>query len=171
MSNEKYRFEPLKNHDRAAFSCGNEALDRYICEQASQDLKRRLAAVFVLVSSEEPGKVIAYYTLSNREIKLTQLPPQIATKAGRYDRVPETLLGRMAVDISRRGQHLGELVLLDALHRSLLASRMVASFAVFVEAKDESAAKFYRKYGFLELFEDKRRLFLPMKTIEQLPGS
>lgn len=170
MTRDNYVFEPLGNHDRAAFSCGKEALDRYIREQASQDVKRRLAAVFVLVARQESRKVIAYYSLSNREIKLDQLPPEIAKKAGKYNRVPVTLLGRMAVDTAYKGKRLGELVLLDALHRSLQASQLVASFAVFVDAKDEDAARFYRKYAFLELPEDGLKLFLPMRTIERLPG-
>jgi hypothetical protein len=36
---------------------------------------------------------------------------------------------------------------------------------VFVEAIDRDAANFYRKYGFIELLEDKLKLLLPMKTI------
>jgi hypothetical protein len=34
-----------------------------------------------------------------------------------------------------------------------------------VEAIDDAAASFYRKYGFIELPEDQHKLFLPMKTI------
>src|ERR1019366_6704278 len=40
-------------HDRAAFSCGQEQLDRYLREQAVQDVKKRVAAVFV---AARPGK-------------------------------------------------------------------------------------------------------------------
>ena len=137
---------------------------------ASQDVKRKLAAVFVLVARQDAQKVIAYYSLSDREIRLDQLPLEIAKKAGKYNRVPVTLLARMAVDRAHKGKRLGELVLLDALHRSLRASELVASFAVLVDAKDEDAAGFYRKYGFLELPEDSLKLFLPMQTIQQLPG-
>lgn len=170
MTKDDYRFEPLRNHDRAAFSCGKEPLDRYIREQASQDQRRNLAAVFVLVSKNDTSKVVGYYTLSNREVRLDQLPTELAKKAGRYDRLPVILLGRMAVDQTHKGQRLGEFVLLDALHRSLLATQQVASFAVCVDAKDEEAAAFYRRYGFVEFAEDKRRLFLTMRTIQRLPG-
>jgi len=38
----EFRIEPLaKLHDRAAFSCGVEALDRYLQSQASQDMRRK----------------------------------------------------------------------------------------------------------------------------------
>ena len=51
-----------------------------------------------------------------------------------------------------------------------MATRDVASWAVFVDAIDDAAADFYRKYGFIELPENKRKLFLPMKMIARLFG-
>jgi predicted GNAT family N-acyltransferase len=161
----KYNIEPLGDHDRAAFSCGNASLDRYIREQASQDVKRGLASVFVITAKDDPKQILAYYTLSGRELKLDQLPEEIAKKAGKYGHVGVTLLGRMAVAEKYKGTGLGVLTLMNALHKSLLAATDVASLAVFVEAIDSDAANFYRKYGFIELPEDKLKLLLPMKTI------
>jgi predicted N-acetyltransferase YhbS len=161
----KYNIEPLGDHDRAAFSCGNDSLDRYIREQASQDVKRGLASVFVITANDDLKQVLAYYTLSSRELRLEQLPEGIAKKAGKYGHVGVTLLGRMAVAIKCKGMGLGALTLMNALHKSLLAAADVASLAVFVEAIDSGAASFYRKYGFIELPEDKLKLLLAMKTI------
>lgn len=161
----KYNIEPLGDHDRAAFSCGDASLDRYIREQASQDVKRGLASVFVITAKDDPKQILAYYTLSSRELKLDQLPEEIAKKAGKYGHVGVTLLGRMAVAENCEGTGLGALTLMTALHKSLLAATDVASLAVFVEAIDSNAASFYRKYGFIELPEDKLKLLLPMKTI------
>ncbi|HSS96761.1 MAG TPA: hypothetical protein VLK33_07020 [Terriglobales bacterium] len=164
----KYNIEPLGNHDRAAFSCGNASLDQYIRERATQDIKRGLAAIFVITAKDDPKTILSYYTLSSRELKLEQLPPEVARKAGRYGYVGVTLLGRMAVSEKCKGTGLGVLTLLNALEKSLIASQEVASWAVFVEAIDEVAASFYRQYGFIELPEDKHRLFLPMKAISKL---
>ena len=161
----KYNIEPLGDHDRAAFSCGNASLDRYIREQAAQDVKRGLASVFVITARNDPRQILAYYTLSSRELRLDQLPEEIAKKAGKYGHVGVTLLGRMAVAEKYQGTGLGVLTLMNALHKSLLAATDVASLAVFVEAIDSNAANFYRKYGFIELPEDKLKLLLPMKTI------
>ena len=161
----KYHIEPLGDHDRAAFSCGDASLDRYIREQASQDVKRGLASVFVITAKDEPKQILAYYTLSSRELKLDQLPEEIAKKAGKYGYVGVTLLGRIAVSEKCKGTGLGALTLMNTLHKSLLVATDVASLAVFVEAIDTDAANFYRKYGFIELPEDKLKLLLPMKTI------
>lgn len=164
----KYIIEPLGDHDRAAFSCGKEPLDRYIREHASQDVKRGLATVFVITSTDEPRKILAYYSLSNRELMLSQLPPEIAKRAGKYGSVGVTLLGRLACATSSRGSGIGGLTLIDALRRSVMVSSEVGSFAVFVEAIDEEAVSFYKKHGFLELLDDKRKLFLPMRTIAKI---
>ena len=164
----KYNIEPLGDHDRAAFSCGNASLDQYIREQASQDVKRGLASVFVITAKDDPKTILPYYTHSSRELKIEQLPDELAKKAGKYGYVGVTLLGRMAVAENAKGTGLGALTLMNALDKSLVATRDVASWAVFVEAIDDDAANFYRKYGFIELPEDQRKLFLPMKTVAKL---
>lgn len=160
-------FEPLgPGHDRASFSCGVEALDRYLHKQARQDIKKRVAVAFVLTPD---GKTIAgYYTLSQYSVELDAVPPEIARKLPKYPVVPATLIGRLAVSTAFRSQGLGELPLMDALKKSLASSKQVASAAVIVDAKDDQAIAFYKKYGFLELPKIPKRLFLPMATIEQL---
>jgi predicted GNAT family N-acyltransferase len=163
------QFQPLgPQHDRAGFSCGVEALDRYLKRQAGQDIRKHVAVAFVLTPD---GRTIAgYYTLSQYSVELDAVPPETAQKLPKYPIVPATLIGRLAVSTAFRGQGLGEMLLMDALNRSLAASRLVASAAVVVDAKDDQATAFYRKYGFLELPGMTRRLFLPMATIQQLFG-
>lgn len=162
----EYSIEPLGKHDRAVFSCGIEALDSYFRERASRDVRNKIAAVFVLVPKAKPGQVAGYYALSSQEIDIRDLPPDLTRRIGKYSRIPATLIGRLAVDLSFQGQGLGEVLLVDALRRSLAASHSVASFAVLVDAKGEYAARFYRKYGFLPLAG--KRMFLPMRTVEDL---
>jgi ribosomal protein S18 acetylase RimI-like enzyme len=165
----KFFIEPLaKQHDRTAFSCGVQALDQYLQRQATQDVKKHVAVVFVLTSD---GKsIVGFYTLSQYAIELDVIPEEIARRLPKYRHVPATLLGRLAVSAAFRGQGLGELLLLDALKRSLQGSRQLASVAVIVDAKDDSAVGFYKKYGFLALPKVANRLFLPMATIEKSVG-
>ena len=162
------RIEPLDKakHDRAAFCCEQELLNLYIREQASQDMRKRVAAVYIL--TPDGKKIAGYYTLSQYSVDAGELPDEIVRKlrVPKYDKIPATLLGRLARDKQFKGFHLGELLLMGALERALEHIRSVASFAVVVDAKDENAKRFYRSYGFLELPGHPRRLFLPMKTIE-----
>lgn len=164
---DDFRVEPLgRAHDRAAFSCGIEPLDNYLQKQAGQDVAKRVAVCFVLTPD---GKTVAgYYTLSQYSVDLVKLPEEIAKKLPKYPEVPTTLLGRLAVSQTFRGQKLGEFLLMDALYRCLLQSKQIASAAVIVDAKDEAAKPFYEHFEFVPLPDIPLRLFLPMRTIENL---
>jgi predicted GNAT family N-acyltransferase len=161
----EYRIEPLgPNRDRAAFSCGNPQLDRYMRQQAGQDLKRNLAAVFIVTVD---GKSVAgFYTLSAESILAVDLPLEFGKKMPQFP-LPVTLLGRMAVAQSLQGQGLGEFLLFDALARASNASRQVASWAVIVDTK-AGAREFYLIHGFIPLESDTNRLFYPLKTVEMV---
>jgi GNAT superfamily N-acetyltransferase len=155
-------------HDRERFDCGIEPLNGYFRERANQDARRGVAVTYVLVESTAPAEVFGFYTLSSSTVALADLPQPVSKKLPRYPLVPATLIGRLAVAKSRRGRRLGERLLVDALARCLDASRRVASVAVFVDAKDDDAAGFYRRYGFTPLPAQPHRPFIPMKTIARL---
>lgn len=156
-----------RKHDRAAFSCGQEELDRYIKERASQDAKKQISTPFVLVEVEGSA-VIGYYTLSATSILLADLPEVTAKKLPGYPAVPATLLGRLAIDDRHKGRGYGELLLLDALRRALHATTDIASFAIVVDPKDKKSRSFYEHYEFISFPDEKLRMYLPMKTIADL---
>lgn len=125
-------------------------------------------AAIVYVAAFAPPEIAGYYTLSQFSIDLDELPEALAKRLRRYPVVPATLLGRLAVATAMRGRRLGEMLLFDALHRSLIQSAKIASAGVIVDANDENAIGFYRRYGFIPIVDEPKRLFLHMKTIEQL---
>lgn len=155
-----------KAHDRAAFSCGAPDLDRYIREHASQDVKRDVARVFVALQAGKPT-VCGYYSLSATSFQRDRLPADQAKRLPRYP-VPAALLGQLAVDDGMKGKGLGAFLLMDALNRILLATQTLAVHALIVDAKDDAAAAFYGKYGFISFTGGGRRLFLPVATIQKL---
>lgn len=159
-----YRFEPLSDqHDRAAFSCGVETLDRYFRgDPIRQDISRKVTNAFVLTPD---GKfVVGFYTLSPISILSVDLPAGLAKKLPKRP-IGATLIGRMGRDLSLRGKGIGEMLLMDALHKSWLASKLVSSWAVVVDAK-EGARDFYLKYEFTPFATQPERLFLLMKKID-----
>lgn len=152
-------------HDRTTFTCGVEALDRYLRTQAGQDARKRVATCFVLVAGNERVP-LGYYTLAATSIELTDLPPALAKRLPRYPLIPATLMGRLAVASAHRNQCYGEHLMLDAFGRALRSE--IASYAFVVDAKDDIAMVFYARYGFLPLRSDGRRLFLPMAEVAKL---
>ncbi len=150
-------------HDRAAFACGSAPLDRYLQQQVTQDVRRRVAACFVALSDGQ--RVAGYYTLASASLLLTELPASIGKKLPRYPNVPAVRMGRLAIDQAFKGQGLGGALLADALHRA--ARSEIAAFALMVDAKDDNAAAFYRHHGFIALPDSPMTLFLPLATVRE----
>ncbi len=147
--------------DRTAFSSGIAPLDSYFKTQVSQDIKRRVTACFVALT---PGQQVAgYYTLSYASVGLGDLPVVVAKKLPRYPFVPTVRMGRLAVDRGFQGQGLGAALLADALARA--ARSEIAAYALLGDAKDETAAHFYRHHGFQVLPDQALTLFLPLASV------
>lgn len=153
-------------HKKRDFNCGKLMLDNYLQTQAKQDVKKKLAACFVL--ADETGIIKGYYTLSSASIKRDLLPDTIIRKLPpSYGDLPVTLLGRLAIDSFFKGQGLGEVILLDALKRCYYAALKIGSIAVVVAPLDEDAERFYLKYGFISL-PDSGKMFIPMDIVAAL---
>ena len=159
--------EPLAaHHDRASFSCGEASLDRYIRRQASQDARRRVVRVFV-ASGEPPERIAGYCTLSAASFEKDNLPAELAGRLPHYP-VPAAVIGRLAVDLRSQGSGLGEVLLLDAVHRVVRAGDTMGVYAVVVDALHERASAFYERYGFAPFPSQPLRRYLPLRTFEQL---
>ncbi len=166
ISLDRLVVEPLgRHHDRAAFSCGNPSLDLYLRRQAGQDVRRRVARVFV-ARGDEPSRILGFYTLSALSIEGTGLPAAMARKLPRHP-LPAALVGRLAVDLSHQGRRIGSCLLVDALQRTLAASETIAVFAMVVDAIDDSAKAFYASFGFEAFLDRPMRLFLPLASAEK----
>lgn len=153
--------EPLgKRHNRATFSCGLPELDRYLARQAGQDVRRRIARVFVCTAGETDA-VLGFYTLSALSIDLASLPERLSRKLPRHP-VPCALIGRLAVDRPVHGRGLGRMLLADAVKRTVAAGETVAMHALIVEVANNDAKRFYERFGFVPLTDRPMRLFLPL---------
>lgn len=151
-------------HDRQAFSCGTEPLDRYLQTQATQDVRRHIANCFV-ASPAESSVVAGYYTLSAASIPMIDLPEALARKLPRYPVLPAALIGRLAVDRRRQRKQLGAALLFDAIAR--VSSTDAAVFALLVDAKDKVAVRLWRHYGFESFSGRAARMFLPVATAKR----
>jgi GNAT superfamily N-acetyltransferase len=163
-----YRLEPLaRHHDRDGFHCGVDSLDLYLKTQASQDMRRKANAVFVLTPVDAPSRIAGYFTLCAYGLAPGAIPETARKHIPRYPMVSATLLGRLAVATELQGQGLGAVLLAKALAKAYENADQVGSSMVVVDAIDERAAKFYAAHGFIQLPES-MRLILPMRTIAAL---
>lgn len=164
MSGAPFLLAPLDvAHDRSTFRSDSEPLNRYLREQVTQDIRRRVAACFVALTDEQ--RIAGYYTLASASLLLTDLPATTGKQLPRYPTVPAIRMGRLAVDQAFKGQGLGSALLADALDRAVRSE--IAAFAWVVDAKDAAAATFYQHHGFIALPEAPLTLFLPLASVRR----
>lgn len=158
--------QPLSRRlDREGFDCGSEALNAFLKSTARQHQDRGISRTFVLLDPDlgDPTQIIGFFTLSACEGVASDLPESLAKRLPRN--VPAVLLGRLAVDRRFQGRGYGGALLVEAIRRVAATSTQIGIVGLFVDAKDDRAAAFYRKYGFVPLPSNPSRLFLPLPTI------
>lgn len=154
--------EPLsKKHGRENFDCGEESLNEFLRKYARQNSEKGFGRTFVAVLPKE-REVCGYYTLSSGSVSFEIVPEKLP----RYP-IPTAHLGRLAVDLKMRGQRLGEMLLIDALRRTVLVAEELGIYAIELYALTDAAKNFYRKYGFIELKDDTHHLYLPVETLKK----
>ena len=135
------------SHVRSDFQCGNSLLDQYLKLQASQDVKKRLAACFVSTDTVFANKVIGFYTLSNSSISREFVPIEWQNKYPKsYHTIPTTLLGRLAVDASFHGKGFGEMLLHKLIEETEEHHFWTLQSGIFPE--NVASIKIHEKLGF-----------------------
>ena len=151
MSVERLRVERLtERHNVGRFSCGNKALDDWLRIHALDNQRRNLSRTFVLVDS---AAVIGYYALSMGGVSKDALPRPLGRGLPSYD-IGMVLIARLAIGVDRQGEGLGRDLLIDALAHAAAAGRHAAARFIAVDPIDESARRFYRRFGFRSIEGD-----------------
>ena len=148
------------DHDRQGFDCGRSELNDWLRQVARQHQDKGLSKTFVAVQEEAPASICGYYALTLTEIDHRHLPDVLRKKLPQ--RIPGIRLGRLAVDQRYQGKKLGELLLVDALMRAQRIHQEAGVVGLFVDALDESAAGFYRHFGFLPAPDNPLMLVFPV---------
>lgn len=147
-------------HDLSAFDCGESALNDWLRHRALKN-ESRFSRTYVVC---EDNRVVAYFCISAGAVERAAAPGKIRRNAP--DTIPVSVIGRLAVSRSHTGKGLGADILADALRRIALASQSIGIGAVLVQAKDETAKRFYMRCAeFIEHPADSRILFLPIDTV------
>lgn len=150
------------SHDRQGFDCSRQALNDWLWQVARQHQDKGLSKTFAAICDEEPARICGYYALTLAELENRHLPDAWRKKLPR--RIPGVRLGRLAVDRQYQGKGLGELLLIDALTRARRIYTEAGGIGLFVDALDEQAAGYYRRFGFEASPDNPLLLFLSEKV-------
>lgn len=146
MSPDLPNLVPLAaEHDLSSFDCGKTELDKWL-SYALASQKADLAWTWVLIDDD---RVIGAFSLVLGHVRPEDAPQELV----RYP-ISMVLLARLAVDSSAQGRGLGADLLAHA--------RLVA-----VDAIDEQAAVFYRRWGFVPGPEQPLTLYRRIKDIRR----
>ncbi len=151
-------------HDRQGFDCGRQELNDWLRQVARQHQDKGLSKTFVTTRDQEPARICGYYALTLAELENRHLPTAWHKKLPR--RVPGVRLGRLAIDQSFQGKGLGELLLVDALKRAQRIYKEAGGIGLFVDAIDEQAASYYKRFGFVTAPDNPLLLFFPAGAVE-----
>ena len=150
------------SHDRQGFDCARPELNDWLRQVARQQQDKGLSKTYVAIREEAPDRICAYYALTLAELENRHLPQAWRKKLPR--RIPGVRLGRLAVDKQYQGKGLGELLLVDALTRVQRIHTEAGGIGLFVDALDEQAVAYYRRFGFVSAPDNPLLLFLPVAT-------
>lgn len=154
------RLDPAR-HQLDGFSCGEEALDRWLADWAAGNLARRATITYVV--ADETGRIAGFYALAPGAVaRRDTLRP---LRQGMPDPLPVLVLGRLAVGREWQGKGLGAALLKDAILRAATAAMAIGGVALLVHAKNDGAAAFYRRHGFLPCPAAPMTLMLPLAEI------
>jgi GNAT superfamily N-acetyltransferase len=161
------RIEKLqRTHAVEEFTCGQPELDRFLIRHALQAQQAGSSQTYVGVNDKT---VIGFYSLVVSEVKHADAPERVAKGMPRFP-IPLLVLARLAVRREWQGRRIGAGLLLDALGRTLQVADIAGMRALAVHAKDDSAASFYRHFGFVPSPTDSRHLFMLIKDIRAVAG-
>jgi ribosomal protein S18 acetylase RimI-like enzyme len=151
------------SHDRQGFDCGQASLNDWLRQVARQHQDKGLSRTFVAIRENAPERICGYYALTLAELENRHLPDAWRKQLPR--RIPGVRLGRLAVDRQYQGKGLGELMLVDALIRAQRIYVEAGGIGLFVDALDEQAAAYYRRFGFAAAPDNPLLLFLSSKLV------
>jgi GNAT superfamily N-acetyltransferase len=133
-----------EKHDCDDFDCGHAVLNDWLRRYARQNQRANAAKTFVVCQGR---RVIGYYSLAVGAVDHAAATGRVRKGLARHP-IPVMVLARLTVDLHHQGKKIGRGLLKDAILRTLQAAEIAGIRAIFVNAKDERARKFYERFGF-----------------------
>ncbi len=161
------------HHDRISFDSGEEELNDFIRTKAAKHMAAGISRTMVLpaVTPLPGGKfpICAFYTITPSSIARETFPTDLVKRLPHYP-IPVFLIAQLAVHFEFHGKGLGKITLIKALEYLWEVNAHMRAFAIIVDCLNDNAQSFYSKFDFEVLCTQngRTRMFLPMKTVEQL---
>ena len=159
--NKKYIIERLNDTNKVEFfDCGDDDLNDFIINEASLFQAEKLAVSYIMKSSEDLKSVVAFFSLSNDKISITDFENK--TKYNRFSRrfvnkkrlksYPAVKISRLGVSRTMKGKKIGSSVM-NLIKTYFINDNKSGCRFITVDAYSD-AIPFYKKNGFVLLNDD-----------------
>ena len=127
------------------FDCGVGVLNDWLKKRALVNHLSGASRTYVAIAGR---RVAGFYCLSAGSVLHIHAPGSI--RRNMPEPVPVVVMGRLAVDARFQKRGVGPLLLLHAGEQTKELAKGVGIRALLVHAKDEAAAHFYKRFGFIK---------------------
>ena len=152
-----------RQHDKNDFDCGEPELNNFLQKLARQQAEKDFNRTYVACNAGE-NKLLGFYAISFGSINFENWP--VHAGLPRYP-VPVVRIGRLAVDLRAQGRGVGIALVRHAMRLSESTADKIGLYAVVVDAKNDAAANFYARFGFVRFPDRPLELFLTLKVVRR----
>ncbi len=150
-------------HDVSSFDCDNDQLTSWLIRHALTNQRADLARTYLAL---EDDQVVGYVSLTTGSVRRDEAPKRYARGIPAHP-IPTILIARLAIDHRHQGRQLRSRLLAETLRLAVTASDAAAARLIVVDAIDERAAAFYRKWGFIDVPENQLRVYRKVSDIRR----
>ncbi len=154
-----------KGHNRQQFNCGDEAINRYLKQQANQSAKKNYSQTHVLTEESDPSTIFGFYTLTSCFLH-GELQNLMNLKS------PHELCGvklaRMGMDVNFQKKGYSQYLIYDAIKKTCQVNQSMGIQGLFLDAKTDDLVNYYQHCGFMLIPDTQRVMWLPIGVAKQL---
>ena len=77
-------------------------------------------------------------------------------------------MARLAVDVHFQKKGYAKLLLSNVIHKAVIIAEQVGIVGIVIDAKNQTVAAMYKKYGFIVLGDEELNLFMPISLCKTL---
>ena len=151
------------HHQKKSFNCGQDDLNKFIKQYASQHLKSGTSKTYVAID-DDTQQVRGFYCLSSTSIGFDGVDVVLTQRLPRYP-LPCVVIGRFAVDQTAQGRGIGKVLLAHALKQVSKVAQIIGVNFIVIHAKDQKAMEFYQRFGSISLTSNPLTLIYPVSEI------
>jgi len=141
-------------HELSSFECEDETLENFLKDQALAHQNQHIATTHVCLHN---GKVIAFFTISNAELELTEKDEKkrLQELGKGYKKYPATLIARLAVSKGLTDKGIGTYLMNTVVGKILETNEKFSGSRFIITDSYPKAEKFYTKFGFKRIEPEK----------------